>query len=298
VLEYWSQGGGGSHARYIQSLPGVAPGVPVPHLAMFFSDGELQATQAQGLATDAVSQRHWWRHFAGSALAALPGSGADPFGGQAVDEARLGWALAVATSRSFAIRRIGGHTMVPLVDMADHAAESNAEVSGPRRCAAMLGGWMGERRGGGATLPLPRCWHAATPACDWLAADGRAGLQVRANDDGSISLIANAGAAAGSAVLLKYGSHDNHDLLLSYGFLLPDNPHDRFALEFEAGWVLQVREEGALAGLAPPGPGGGGGGAAGHATPRRAAPHRARSARSQAGCCSAGGGGYPDVAMA
>ena len=142
VLEYCSQGAASSHAAYIASLPGVAPGVPAPGLVMFFSDDELQATQSQGLATDAVSQRYWWRHFADNTLMALPGSDADPFGGQRVDAERLGWALAVATSRSFAIRQIGGHTMVPLVDMCDHSPASNAEVRAAGLLRCLLDAWV------------------------------------------------------------------------------------------------------------------------------------------------------------
>ncbi len=191
VLEYWSQGAAGGHHQYIQALPGIAPGVPQPGLAMFFTDEELQATQKQALATDAVSQRYWWRNFCETTLSSLPGTDADPFHGQMIDEQRLGWALAVATSRSFGIKQIGGHTMVPLVDMADHSFESNAEV--------------------------------------------------RANDDSSISMIANKPVQAGQAVLLKYGSHDNHNLLLSYGFLLPGNPYEKFSMDFDVSFVLQVR---------------------------------------------------------
>lgn len=36
---------------------------------------------------------------------------------------------------------------------------------------------------------------------------------------------------AGSQVYITYGSHPNHKLLLEYGFVLPDNPHDYIQIE-------------------------------------------------------------------
>lgn len=39
-----------------------------------------------------------------------------------------GWGLAMATSRSYRFKRIAGHAMVPLVDMANHSETSNAEI--------------------------------------------------------------------------------------------------------------------------------------------------------------------------
>jgi hypothetical protein len=39
-----------------------------------------------------------------------------------------GWALSVAMSRAFGFKRLGGWALVPLVDMANHALASNAEI--------------------------------------------------------------------------------------------------------------------------------------------------------------------------
>lgn len=39
-----------------------------------------------------------------------------------------GWALAVSMSRAFGFKRLGGHALAPLIDMANHAPVSNAEV--------------------------------------------------------------------------------------------------------------------------------------------------------------------------
>eukprot|EP00775_Hariotina_reticulata_P010558 gene10558-10718_t len=43
---------------------------------------------------------------------------------------------------------------------------------------------------------------------------------------------------AGAPILLKYGSHDNANLLLSYGFVLPDNPADRYSFTLDMDLLL------------------------------------------------------------
>jgi hypothetical protein len=37
---------------------------------------------------------------------------------------------------------------------------------------------------------------------------------------------------AGEPITITYGSHSNAELLLSYGFVLPNNPSDRFVLDY------------------------------------------------------------------
>ncbi len=44
--------------------------------------------------------------------------------------------------------------------------------------------------------------------------------------------------AAGDAIQLKYGSHDNHNLLLSYGFVVPGNTHDRYTFQLDLDFIL------------------------------------------------------------
>jgi hypothetical protein len=43
--------------------------------------------------------------------------------------------------------------------------------------------------------------------------------------------------AAGEPLLLSYGPLSNDFLLMDYGFVIPDNPHDRVALRFDMNLV-------------------------------------------------------------
>jgi hypothetical protein len=103
-----SSGGGFSHAPYIAHLPGVAPGVPVPTVAMRLTPEQQAQLQNPQLAADAQGQAFHCRAFAEGVLAPLAGSEGDCFGGAVVSEELLGWGLALAMSRSFGFRKVGG----------------------------------------------------------------------------------------------------------------------------------------------------------------------------------------------
>lgn len=44
--------------------------------------------------------------------------------------------------------------------------------------------------------------------------------------------------APGSPILVKYGNHNNHDLLLAYGFTVHNNSRDRFGFPCDIGFIL------------------------------------------------------------
>lgn len=121
-----------------------------------------------------------------------------------------GWALSVAMSRAFAFPRLGSWALVPLVDMCDHHATPNAEV------------------------------HSSSSSLTGSASGGG-----RARD-GRVRLIADAHIRRGEPVLLRYGRHNNTDLLLSYGFVSAGNSADALELPLSAENVLVSQPTGCL----------------------------------------------------
>ncbi|KAL6754076.1 hypothetical protein V8C86DRAFT_2713014 [Haematococcus lacustris] len=78
-----------------------------------------------------------------------------------------------------------------------------------------------------ALLPLiDMCNHSFQPNCEVLPVEG-----------GGCSLVAKHSIAAGDALLISYGPLPNDFLLMDYGFLQPDNPHDRVQLRFDLGLI-------------------------------------------------------------
>ncbi|KAF8068228.1 SETD3 [Scenedesmus sp. PABB004] len=178
-------GGGSAFAPYVAQLPVGVAGVP-----MFFARDALEAVEYPPVVEQVKRRGRWLHRFALDVLAKLPGTPADPFDGVAVDTNSLGWALAVVTSRAF---RVAGPTapaaLLPLIDMANHSFQPNAEV-----------------------LPVP----------------------------GGVALVAKTKIPAGAPLLLSYGPLSNDFLLMDYGFVVPDNPHDRVALRFEPELVASA----------------------------------------------------------
>jgi hypothetical protein len=73
---------------------------------------------------------------------------------------------------------------------------------------------------------IDMCNHSFEPNCD-----------IRMEDDGSVVLVAQQAIAAGKELFLSYGKLDNHTLLLDYGFMVHDNPHDNISVLFNVDAV-------------------------------------------------------------
>ncbi|GAX83247.1 hypothetical protein CEUSTIGMA_g10673.t1 [Chlamydomonas eustigma] len=76
-------------------------------------------------------------------------------------------------------------------------------------------------------------------------ADG-CNCEVSSDDSGSLNLIATRQIEKGSPLRLKYGVHDNRNLVLSYGFVVPSNPEEKFEFEFDPKIMLDLCDQATL----------------------------------------------------
>ncbi|XP_002964620.2 histone-lysine N-methyltransferase setd3 [Selaginella moellendorffii] len=124
-----------------------------------------------------------------------------PFAGQSVDSGALGWAMAAVSSRAF---RIHGVTN--------------------KLCSAMM-------------LPLiDMCNHSFQPNAH-IEED----LSRDAQDVSFLKVVTKRNLEKGSAITLNYGPLSNDLLLLDYGFVIPDNPHDRIELRYDGSLMENAR---------------------------------------------------------
>jgi histone-lysine N-methyltransferase SETD3 len=77
--------------------------------------------------------------------------------------------------------------------------------------------------------------HSLAPNCEVIS-----------DADGTVRMFATVPIAANSPLTLKYGPHCNSELLLSYGFVLPDNPHTCFRWTYDTD-ILTVSAMGGMA---------------------------------------------------
>lgn len=231
LLRERARGGASRFAPYIRALPASFPGVP-----LFWGQEAVAALDYPPVAEQVKKRCRWLHEFAGRHLGGGGGGGGETdtaraaLAGAACDVSGLGWALAAVTSRAF---RVGGldrpAALLPLVDLCNHDFDPNAEV------VPYGGGGSGNggKSNGGSS-----------------------------NAGGGIAVVTKRPLKKGEPVLLSYGPLPNDFLLLDYGFVVDDNPHDAVALRFDAQGLLTagaaaagvLREQAGLGGR-----GGGGG---------------------------------------
>jgi hypothetical protein len=195
---------------YIAALPAAFPGVP-----LFWRREAVDALDYPPVAGQVNKRGRWLHEYAAKHLVAPTSPSGDgsnstnppalaAFEGKPVDVGALGWALAAVTSRAF---RVAGPqspaALLPLVDLCNHDFDPNAEVSAYKGGRGAGGGQGGGGEGGDA-------------------------LQV----------VTRRAVKAGEPLLLSYGPLPNDFLLLDYGFVVDDNPHDAVSLRFDAHGLL------------------------------------------------------------
>lgn len=171
-------------------------------IPVFFSRDGVDALQYPPVSEQVKKRSRFLLSFADGPLADTEAA-ASVFGGSTVDAAAMGWALAAVSSRAFRLRGPAEPaSMLPLIDMCNHSFTPNCEVK-----------------------PLMRA----------SSGGGRDGKHI-------VALCAKERMAAGTPLLISYGPLSNDFLLLDYGFIVRDNPHDRCALRFGAGLLELGRE--------------------------------------------------------
>lgn len=90
LLYQLCQGDASPLAAYICHLPGIAPGIPTPGVAMLCAPAVREAFQDPQLAADAEGQWYWCQRFSEEVLSSLPGTPGDPFHGVTITPRLLG----------------------------------------------------------------------------------------------------------------------------------------------------------------------------------------------------------------
>ncbi|GAX86280.1 hypothetical protein CEUSTIGMA_g13692.t1 [Chlamydomonas eustigma] len=124
LLYHRVRGADSSFSSYISNLPVGVSGIP-----MFFPRECIAAIEYPPVTEQVKKRCKWLFEFSQNVLGKLPGTEEDPFAGVSVDINALGWAMACVTSRAF--RTKGPQhpaSCLPLIDMANHSFEPNAEV--------------------------------------------------------------------------------------------------------------------------------------------------------------------------
>ena len=145
----------------------------------------------------------------------------------------LVWAYSVFWSRCFGLRlRRGGRivvvpSMVPLVDVLNHNPDADVTyqtVQAEVGVASAGGNNAGDGRDGGGETS------------DIGDSDGAQISGDEAGEVGSFTVSMNTAVVAGDEVFNNYGSDkDNGQLMLCYGFAIPDNPAERHILRVGVG---------------------------------------------------------------
>ena len=117
---------------------------------------------------------------------------------------KLAWAFGIVSSRAVRLHGAGeAGVLAPLLDLANHDFDASAQVQ-------RLGD---QKQASSAAVP---------PAVAKMPGD-------------SACLVATRPLEAGEDVTLTYGAMSNADLILEYGFRVPNNPHDEQTSPFAAG---------------------------------------------------------------
>ncbi|KAF5836170.1 hypothetical protein DUNSADRAFT_6322 [Dunaliella salina] len=138
VLWHLSRGESSPLHVPLLALPGLAPGVPVPCVGMYFQDDLLPEVQDETLIRSILNHRYWWHEVWAKELETLAGADDDPFQGMQITREMFGWAVAVSLSRCFGLKSVDSHVMTPVIDMLNHSFDSNCAIESNPKGICMM----------------------------------------------------------------------------------------------------------------------------------------------------------------
>uniref|UniRef100_A0A7S3R5E5 SET domain-containing protein n=2 Tax=Dunaliella tertiolecta TaxID=3047 RepID=A0A7S3R5E5_DUNTE len=138
VLWHLSRGESSPLHTPLHALPGLAPGVPVPCVGMYFQDELLPELQDEILIKSTLNHRYWWHEVWAKELETLAGTDDDPFQRMQITREMFGWAVAVSLSRCFGLKSVDSHVMTPVIDMLNHSFESNCAIESNSKGICMM----------------------------------------------------------------------------------------------------------------------------------------------------------------
>ncbi|KXZ41159.1 hypothetical protein GPECTOR_710g862 [Gonium pectorale] len=209
LLAHLAAGPASALAPYLAHLPGLAHGVPTPRVAMLMYDDAVDELQYGSLVHDVRNQKYWLARVAREVLAGGGGGGRE---------------LPSPAGEERTARSGGG----------GGSGEGSGRAGAPFRGLAVDEGLLGWA----VAVAMSRCFglsrsraHTCVPLIDManhVAPHGASNAEIRSGPGGEVAMYAKRQIKAGEELTLTYGSHDNANLLLSYGFTLQPNPYDAF----------------------------------------------------------------------
>ncbi|GLI59103.1 hypothetical protein VaNZ11_000934, partial [Volvox africanus] len=225
LLYHLSRGSVSPLLPYIAHLPGIAAGVPTPRVAMLMHDDAVEELQYSNVQQDIRNQKYWLNHVSTEVLGRLP-HGTDVPGASV--------STVSVVSAAAAAGRCG--------------SSSASAVPDPFRGLAVdaeLFGWA-------VAVTMSRSFgltrfrtHTCVPLVDManhVAPYSASNCEIRTGSGGEVLMYAKRPIQAGEDLTLTYGTHDNHNLLLSYGFTLQPNPNDAFYFDIDLSTIESLVE--------------------------------------------------------